>query len=66
MGQPTKAAISLFMWGTGSVFDIVLNSFTNDPAPMIPAPGNGVGVKLTSVGLSGGVKPEWNETGSFA
>ena len=41
VSDPSKAAVSLFMWASGSMFDLIMNAFTNDPAHMIPAPGNG-------------------------
>jgi len=46
--SPTAAVLSLFMWESGSGFDGVLNSFTNNPAGMIPAPGNGLALNMTS------------------
>ncbi len=46
--SPTASALSLFMWESGSVFDTILNSFTNSPAGIIPAPGNGLAMNLTS------------------
>lgn len=47
--SPTASVLSLFMWESGSIFDGILNSFTNSPAGMIPAPGNGLAANLTSV-----------------
>ena len=38
--QPTQGVLSLFMWETGSIFDQVLNEFNNNPAGIIPTPGN--------------------------
>ena len=37
------------MWESGSLFDMILNSFSNSPAGMIPAPGNEVAVNWTLV-----------------
>ena len=47
-----KAAVNLFMWESGSTFDFIMNSFTNGPAPMIPAPGNGFISNWTSANIS--------------
>lgn len=52
-GQPRQSVLSLFMWESGSLFDTVLNSFSNNPAGMIPAPGDGVASNWTSVNTTG-------------
>ncbi|KAL9130759.1 MAG: hypothetical protein Q9175_006945, partial [Cornicularia normoerica] len=51
--QPKQSVLSLFMWESGSLFDTILNSFSNKPAGMIPAPGNGLTSNWTSVNTTG-------------
>lgn len=53
MEQPRQSVLSLFMWESGSLFDTVLNSFSNSPAGMIPAPGDGLASNLTIVNTTG-------------
>ncbi|KAL2037253.1 hypothetical protein N7G274_009942 [Stereocaulon virgatum] len=36
---PYEGALSLWTWASGSLFDSIINSFTNDPAGLIPTPG---------------------------
>lgn len=45
-------AVSLFMWASESMFDIIMNSHNNHPASMIPAPGNGIISNWASVNVS--------------
>ncbi|CAF9934867.1 hypothetical protein IMSHALPRED_009868 [Imshaugia aleurites] len=52
-GQPSQSVLSLFMWQSGSLFDTILNSFSNSPAAMIPAPGDGFASNWTSVNTTG-------------
>ena len=52
VSNPSKAAVSLFMWASGALFDQILNAFTNDPAPIIPTPGNGLNFSWTSANIS--------------
>ncbi len=41
------------MWESGSLFDTILNSFSNSPAAMIPAPGDVLASNWTSVNARG-------------
>ena len=50
------------MWESGSLFDIIMNSFSNNPAGMIPAPGGVFASNWTSAKTTG-VPP--NMLGAF-
>lgn len=41
------------MWESGSFFDTILNSFSNSPAGMIPAPGLELASNWTSLNTTG-------------
>ena len=41
------------MWESGSLFDTILNSFSNNPAAMIPAPGDALASNETAVNTTG-------------
>ena len=41
------------MWQSGSLFDMVVNSFSNQPAGMTPAPGNALASNLTTMNTTG-------------
>ncbi|KAL9073967.1 MAG: hypothetical protein Q9161_002589 [Pseudevernia consocians] len=51
--QRKQPVLSLFMWQSGSLFDLILNSFSNSPAGMIPAPGDVLASNLTSIDTTG-------------
>lgn len=51
--QPKQSVLSLFMWESGSLFDLILNSFSNRPAGMTPAPGNALASNLTTMNTTG-------------
>ena len=37
------------MWESGSLFDMILNAFSNKPAGIIPTPGNELALNWTSI-----------------
>lgn len=57
VNPPIKAVLTLWMWETGSLFDAILNEFTNNPAPMVPVSGNVLLCEWAS-GNATGVEPD--------